>query len=234
MLLFPAKCCNPSCVLHLLSLASFLPDLQNKIHHSVQDLIPPSPTFSGSASLSSFSLHQGTSYKSSTGKYLALQPSCWQSLTSPVYLESFLSKASSRRSSHGTVSSSSTACLVDSDTKIMSRHRVVTAIWLVNFSWCSRSTSNCQLQTSGTWIPADDVLQAVVVVSQLWQRRWFSYWGGENYLDQTGPVLMASAMVFRTWSYLHLYHTSPNALLQQQRMCSRVPRLEDNEHAGVC
>ncbi|XP_061880329.1 zinc finger protein 569-like [Entelurus aequoreus] len=62
----------------------------------------------------------------------------WTSLTSPAYLESFLSKASSRRSSHGTVSSCSTACFVDSDTRTMSGRRVV-AIWLGNFHWFSRS-----------------------------------------------------------------------------------------------
>ena len=49
--------------------------------------------------------------------------------TSPASLDSFLSKASSRRSSHGTVSSSSTTCLLDSDTRTMSGRRVVTAMW---------------------------------------------------------------------------------------------------------
>src|SRR4029434_3185474 len=81
-------------------------------------------------------------HPTSTGKHLALQPACWQSLTSPASLESFLSKASSKRSSHGTVSSSSTAFLVDSDTRTMSGRRVVTAIWLGDFrsrSQCTRS-----------------------------------------------------------------------------------------------
>ena len=96
----------------------------------------------------------------STGKHLALQPACWQSLTSPAYLESFLSKASSKQSSHGTVSSSSTACLVDSDTRTMSDRRVVTAIWLGNFSWCSRSTNNCQ-SLADVRMPAEVLLAGV-------------------------------------------------------------------------
>jgi len=58
-------------------------------------------------------------HPTSAGRHLALHLAFWQLLTSPVYLESFLSKASSKRSSHGTVSSSSTTCFVVSDTNIV-------------------------------------------------------------------------------------------------------------------
>ena len=51
----------------------------------------------------------------STGRHFILQPACWQWLTSPAYLESFLSKASSRWSANGPISSNSTVWLVDSD-----------------------------------------------------------------------------------------------------------------------
>jgi len=58
-------------------------------------------------------------HPTSTGRHLALHLAFWQLLTSPAYLESILSKASSKRSSHGTVSSSSTTCFVVSDTRTM-------------------------------------------------------------------------------------------------------------------
>ena len=167
----------------------------------------------------------------STGKHLALQPASWQSLTSPAYLESFLSKASSKRSSHGTVNSSSTACLVDSDTRTMSGRRVVTAIWLGNFSWLSRSTNNCQ-SLADIRMPADDVLLAGVGLSPA-LTKVMVFLEGRNCLAHASPPLIASAMVLRTWSCLHLYRPSPSALVQQLRMCSRVPRLEHSGHAGV-
>ena len=81
-------------------------------------------------------------------------------------------------------------------------------------------------------MPADDVLLAGAAESPALTKAMVFLVGG-NCFDQTSPVLMASAMVFRTWSYLHLYSPSPSALVQQQRMCSRVPRSEHNGHADV-
>lgn len=73
-----------------------------------------------------------------TGKQLVLHLACWQSLTSPTYLESFLS---SKHSSHGTVSSSSTTCLVVSDTRSISSCTVVAGMWLENFDCLWRSST---------------------------------------------------------------------------------------------
>ena len=56
---------------------------------------------------------------------------------------------------------------------------------------------------------------------------------GRNCFAHASPALMASAMVLRTWSCLHLYRPSPSALVKQLRMFSRVPRLEHSGHAGV-
>ena len=145
-------------------------------------------------------------------------------------MESFVSKASSRRSSHGTVSTSSTACLVDSDTRTMPGRRVVTAMWLGNLSCRSRSTSSCQ-SLAEVRMPAD-VLPAGVACSPALTKA-MDFLEGRNCFAHTSPVLMASAMVLRTWSCLHRYRPSPSALVQQLRMCSRVPHLEHNGHAGV-
>lgn len=83
-------------------------------------------------------------HPTSIGRHLALHPDCWQLLTNSSYLASFLSKASSKRYSQGTVSFNSTACLVDSDRRTISSPRVVAAMWLGNFSCHSRSTNSCQ------------------------------------------------------------------------------------------
>lgn len=133
----------------------------------------------------------------STERHLALHPACWQSLTSPAYLESFLSKASS---SHWTVSSSISACLVDSDMRTMSGRRVVTAMWLWNFSCRSRSTISCQ-SLAEFRMPAD-VLLAVIACSPALTKAMVLL-KGQDCFAHTSPALMASAIVLRTWSCLN-------------------------------
>ena len=66
----------------------------------------------------------------SIGRQLALHPACRHSPTSPSCLASFLSKASSRRSSQGTGSSNRTTSLVDSDKRTASGLKLVVTMWL--------------------------------------------------------------------------------------------------------
>lgn len=60
-------------------------------------------------------------HPTSTWRHIILHSACWQSLTCPTYLESFLSNDFSKWSCQGVFSSSSTACLVN--LKTMSCHR---------------------------------------------------------------------------------------------------------------
>ncbi len=165
----------------------------------------------------------------SIGRHLALHPACRHSLTSPSYLASFLSKASSRRSSQGTVSSNRTTCLVDSDKRTMSGLKVVVTMWLGNLSCCSRSTNSCQ-SLAVARMPAD-VFAAGLGCSPALIKVMACLEGRERLAHST-PTAMASAMAFSTWSCLHLYLPSPSAFGQQLRICSNVPRLEHSGHAG--
>ncbi|KAJ7993249.1 hypothetical protein DPEC_G00270490 [Dallia pectoralis] len=83
-------------------------------------------------------------HPTSIGRHHALHPACRHPLTSPSYLASFLSKAFSRRSSQGTVSSNRTTCLLASEKRTTSGLKVVVSMWLGNLSCCSRSTNSCQ------------------------------------------------------------------------------------------
>jgi len=155
-------------------------------------------------------------------RHLTLHLAFWQLLTSPVYLESFLSKASSKQSSHGSVSSSSTTCFVVSHTRTIS-------LLLGNFSCHLRSTKCCQSLTE-VRMPADLLLAGIGCSPSL--TKVMACLEYQDHFTHPTPALMASAMVFRTLSCLHRYHPSPSAFVQQLRMCSRVPRLEHSGHAG--
>lgn len=82
-------------------------------------------------------------HPTSTGKHLAFQPCSWQLLTKSWYFPFFRSKASSIRSSHGTVSSSMTTFFVASDTRMMSGLSEVLTICWGNLSCLPRSTDSC-------------------------------------------------------------------------------------------
>lgn len=99
--------------------------------------------------------------------------------------KSFLSRAFFKQSSHGTVSSSSTACLVKSDTKTMSGHRVVAAIRLGNFI--------CQSLAEAR-MPADVLLAGFGCSPTL---AMACLEGCDHFFHST-PALIATAMVFRT------------------------------------
>lgn len=78
----------------------------------------------------------------------------WQLLTSLSYLASFLSKASSKQSSQGMVSSDTSTCLVNSEWRTISGLRVVLTTCLGNLRWHSRSICNCQPFASPTCLPS--------------------------------------------------------------------------------
>lgn len=111
--------------------------------------------------------------------------------TCSAYLDSLVSKASSKRSSYVTNSFSSTACLADSDTKMVG-HMMVAANWLVNFRCCSRSTNSCQ-SLAGVSISADALVgfrcsPALMAFLESW-----------NLFPKSISALMASANGLQDW-----------------------------------
>ncbi len=152
----------------------------------------------------------------SIGRHLALHPACRHSLTSPSYLASFFSKASSRRSSQGTVSSNRTTCLVDSDKRTTSGLKVVVTMWLGNLSCCSGSTNSCQ-SLAVARMPVDVFAAGLGCSPALMKVMACCLEGRERLAYST-----SAAMAFSTWSCLHLYLPSPSAFGQQLRMCSSV------------
>ncbi len=79
-----------------------------------------------------------------TGSLRAFQPPLLHSSTSSAYLALLRSFASSNLSSQGTVSSTMTTCLVDSDVSTMSGRSEVALMWFENLSCLPRSTWRCQ------------------------------------------------------------------------------------------
>ncbi len=127
----------------------------------------------------------------SIGRHLAFHPACQHSLTSSSYLASFLSKASSRRSSQGTVSSNRTTCLVDSDKRTTSGLKVVVTMWLGNLSCCSRSTNSCQ-SLAVARMPVD-VFAAGLGCSPALMKVMACCLEGRERLAHSTPAAMASA-----------------------------------------
>lgn len=154
-------------------------------------------------------------HPTSTGGNLAHHPTWWPALRTQRTSFQRAWKASLKQSSHGTVISSRTACLVDSDTRTIASGRVVAAVWLGSFSCCSRSANSCQFLAE-VREPGDVLLVDF---------GWFPglrvvYLEGLERLARSAPALIAPVMVSRTWSCLKQFCPLPKAFVQQLRMFS--------------
>lgn len=124
----------------------------------------------------------------STVRHFTLHPDCSQSLTSYMYLESSLSKASFRQSSHGTVSYRITTGLVP---LIQGRYQDggwVTAMLLGNLSCFTRFTRSCQ-SLAEVRMPAGAFFAGATCSAVL--TKVIVFFEGHNCFAHASPVLMA-------------------------------------------
>jgi len=84
-------------------------------------------------------------------------------------------------------------------------------MWLGNVSCYSRSTNSSQ-SLAEVRIPAGDLLTEPDCSPALTKTKVFLE--GQNCFAHTSPMLIALAMVLRTWSCLHQYRPSPSAVVQ--------------------
>ncbi len=165
----------------------------------------------------------------STGSLNTFQPPHLHSSTSSAYLALLRSFASSNLSSQGTVSSTMTTCLVDSDVITMSGRSEVAVMWLGNLSCLPRSTWRCQSlalarsppgERGCCWAFSPALTKEMVCLEGCWLLLlWIA-------------AVIVSAKALRTWSWRQRYRPSPKAFGQQLRICSSVPLLWHSWHAG--
>ncbi len=129
-----------------------------------------------------------------------LPPLLQHSPANSSYLDFFRSNVSSIWSFQGTVNSSSTTCLDDSENKTMSGLSVVLAMVSVNLSCLPRSTFSCQSRAVARSPPAEFLLcggfsPALTNASERCAGSWC--------LLTEILVLMVPAITLSTWSWCH-------------------------------
>ena len=122
-------------------------------------------------------------------------------------------------------------CFVLSECNIRSGLSDVTAMWLGNFSWVSKSTINCQSSAEDNRF-IYSLLFLCIFSPAFTKLICFNFFPGWCLLALI--ALVASfAITLSTWSWRQRYRPSPKAFGQLRRICCKDPFLAHSWQLGV-